>query len=252
MKQPGRCELGQAVGGGAKCRRGAGHGLGRVQAQDVDYLGQRRVHVGKLEGFPFRRVQMGGGRRQPVRYGQDSVVDGIVPGVDPQVGVGLHNHAQVVQGAGGYDLRPRAGHVQVDEQVVAAGLVPWRFGDFDHSHSRQPVGASFAHGGDGAAADAGVYNPRPFHLYPRLHHVPHRPDADGLSGLGQFKVSLGDARVGSHGVKNLVPRQFQQPVSPLGLGAEHHVVDWEGAYLKTHGPPPLPEPIRQARTGWDR
>src|SRR5712691_6473805 len=169
-----------------------------MHTPDVDDLGQRRVHLAQLKDLALRWGEMARGRGNLVVDHQGRLVHRIVLGLIAQTMVWLDHQTEVNKFTERHHLGPGTGHVEIDLNIVSAGVVPVDARYFGDAHTGQTVRAPLAHRGDGATAHARIGDPRTLNLAARLNDITHGPDAHRFPRSGDLQVRRGDARVVLH------------------------------------------------------
>jgi hypothetical protein len=74
-----------------------------------------------------------------IAHRERRLVDGVVPALVGQAGVGLDDDAQELEAMVGIHLGERARHVEIGLDEVTARVVPVDARDLDDAHAGQPV-----------------------------------------------------------------------------------------------------------------
>src|SRR5262249_10226515 len=126
---------------------------------------------------------------------QRRLVHGIVLGLVAQPGVGFNHDTQVDELAEGQQVGPGTGHVEVNLNVVPAGIVPVHARHLGDPHAGEAVRTPLAYRRNGPTTYTRIRDTWSLDLEAWFNDITHGPDAHRFSRRGNLQVDSRNTRV---------------------------------------------------------
>src|SRR2546428_9193776 len=126
---------------------------------------------------------------------QRGLVHGIVLRLIAQPGIWFDHNTQMDEFAEGQQVGPGAGHVEIDLDVVPAGIVPVHARYLGDPHAGEAVRTPLAYRRDGPTTHTRIRDAWPLDLEAWFNDITHGPDTHRFSRIGNLQVDSRNTRV---------------------------------------------------------